>query len=255
MKTNYHTHTTRCKHAYGSDEEYVLEAIAAGYDQLAFTDHAPWPQHPFEHSLIRMDVTQIEDYIQSISALKEKYKSQIDIKIGFESEYFRDRMDWMASIVDQYQLDLLVFGNHFRDFDIPKQYYGNYHDLSKIYDHYLEDAVDGMRSGLFKIFAHPDLYNRTLKKWDQPAQEVAHQICKVALETNVVLEYNLGGVRYNDGSYPYHGFWEIAALYQNPTIIGVDAHRPIHLSDETIRKQAIQVCKQLHVNLIDSIEW
>ena len=30
MKTNYHTHTTRCMHATGDDEDYVLSAIAAG---------------------------------------------------------------------------------------------------------------------------------------------------------------------------------------------------------------------------------
>ena len=31
MKTNYHTHTTRCMHATGSDEDYVLSAIKGGY--------------------------------------------------------------------------------------------------------------------------------------------------------------------------------------------------------------------------------
>ena len=31
MRTNYHTHTTRCLHATGSDEEFVLSAIKGGY--------------------------------------------------------------------------------------------------------------------------------------------------------------------------------------------------------------------------------
>ena len=31
MKTNYHTHTTRCMHATGDDEDYVLSAIKGGY--------------------------------------------------------------------------------------------------------------------------------------------------------------------------------------------------------------------------------
>ena len=30
MKTNYHTHTARCMHATGTDEEYVLSAIKGG---------------------------------------------------------------------------------------------------------------------------------------------------------------------------------------------------------------------------------
>ena len=40
IKTNFHTHTTRCLHASGSDEEYVLKAIELGYKTLGFSDHA-----------------------------------------------------------------------------------------------------------------------------------------------------------------------------------------------------------------------
>ena len=45
MKTNYHTHTTRCHHATGSDEEFVLSAIKGGYQELGFSDHTPWKYH------------------------------------------------------------------------------------------------------------------------------------------------------------------------------------------------------------------
>ena len=43
LKCNYHTHTTRCKHAFGEDEAFVQAAITAGFDVLGFADHAPWP--------------------------------------------------------------------------------------------------------------------------------------------------------------------------------------------------------------------
>ena len=38
-KNNYHTHTTRCYHASGKDEEYVKAAIKAGIKELGFSDH------------------------------------------------------------------------------------------------------------------------------------------------------------------------------------------------------------------------
>jgi len=69
---NYHTHTKRCGHAIGLDEEYVLSAISNGYVELGFSDH-------ISHD----NVEQNEEYIQSIQQLKEKYKDQIDIKIAF----------------------------------------------------------------------------------------------------------------------------------------------------------------------------
>ena len=43
MLTNYHTHTTRCGHAEGTEEEYILTALRCGYKVLGFSDHTPWP--------------------------------------------------------------------------------------------------------------------------------------------------------------------------------------------------------------------
>ena len=54
MKTNYHTHTTRCHHATGSDEEFVLSAIKGGYQEIGFSDHTPWKYHTNYISDIRM---------------------------------------------------------------------------------------------------------------------------------------------------------------------------------------------------------
>ena len=42
VRNNYHTHTTRCKHASGEDREYVEKAIESGLKILGFSDHCPW---------------------------------------------------------------------------------------------------------------------------------------------------------------------------------------------------------------------
>lgn len=39
---NLHSHTYRCHHAKGTDEEYVLSAIKNGYTEMGFSDHAPY---------------------------------------------------------------------------------------------------------------------------------------------------------------------------------------------------------------------
>ena len=63
MKGNYHTHTVRCKHALEADEKYVQAAIAAGFDELGFADHAPWPFPDGFVGSSRMLVDQLPDYI------------------------------------------------------------------------------------------------------------------------------------------------------------------------------------------------
>ena len=67
----YHTHTSRCGHAYGSDEDYVLKAIELGYKELGFSDHIMIPG--IAQPGIRGDFSLLEDYIKSVLYLKEKY--------------------------------------------------------------------------------------------------------------------------------------------------------------------------------------
>ena len=70
IKTNWHTHTARCGHAYGTDEEYVQAAIRGGLKTLGFSDHAAYTTpYPPE----RMAIEQVPEYIASIRSLKEKY--------------------------------------------------------------------------------------------------------------------------------------------------------------------------------------
>ena len=84
IKQNYHTHTSRCGHAIGSDEEYVQEALAFGLTELGFSDHIFLPNH--SQIGIRGDYELLDDYISSIESLKEKYKDRISIHLGFEAE-------------------------------------------------------------------------------------------------------------------------------------------------------------------------
>lgn len=44
QKFNLHTHTFRCGHASGTDDQMVLSAIEAGFELLGFSDHMPYPE-------------------------------------------------------------------------------------------------------------------------------------------------------------------------------------------------------------------
>ena len=95
MKTNYHTHTTRCMHATGSDEDYVLSAIKGGYQELGFSDHTPWKYHTDYVADMRMLPEELPGYVESLRSLREKYQDQISIKIGLECEYFPAYIHWL----------------------------------------------------------------------------------------------------------------------------------------------------------------
>ena len=90
LRNNYHTHTKRCGHAEGEDEDYVLEALGSGITDLGFSDHIMLPG--FSQPNVRGEYSVLDDYLESIDNLKQKYKDRMHIHVGFEaesiSEYF-----------------------------------------------------------------------------------------------------------------------------------------------------------------------
>ena len=261
MKTNYHSHTTRCKHAVGEDEAYVLSAIKAGYDEIGFADHSPWPFEDSFISGIRMLDSDLEAYVYSVRQLREKYKNQISIRIGLECEYFEEYLPWLDEIVERYQLDYLIFGNHF---PFPKEetdstYFGTGVKTKKELALYLEKAIKGMESGRFVYMAHPDLFTRCYPVFDNYCASVSRQICEKAKALGIPLEYNVSGYKYNEdfgvNGYPNQNFWTIAAKVGCDVIIGLDAHNNLVYENEKLRERAEKEIKDLGLRLIDSLSF
>ena len=257
-KTNFHTHTYRCKHAKGLDEDYVLAAIGNGYEVLGFSDHVPWPyKKPFKTNT-RMDMDELDDYVQSVRYLKEKYRDQIEILLGFECEYFPEYMDYLKRMIEEVHADYIIFGNHYYLSDELNEYYGKNTDQDIFMDHYLAGVIDGLKTGLYAYLCHPDLFMRARKVFDDKAREISEMICAYAKENDVILEYNLEGMRQSEevkaAYYPCPEFWQIASTYHNKVIIGVDAHEAGSLWRNDYRKQALQTIEELDLELVDDIK-
>lgn len=249
-KNNYHTHTTRCYHASGKDEEYVKAAIKAGIKELGFSDHTPWHYDSSFKATMRMPESQLDDYIESIRYLKEKYKDQISILIGLECEYFERYMPWLEKMLKDKQIDYIILGNHYYETDELHQYFG-----SPVNEYYLKAYVDhcikAIDTGLYSYIAHPDLvyYDKDSKLY----QEEMSRLCAYAKEKDMPLEFNLLGFM-SGRHYPNESFWKIASKYKNKAIIGFDAHSPDALLKDDIYQQAFNYLSSLDVELIDTIK-
>jgi histidinol-phosphatase (PHP family) len=227
---NYHTHTPRCQHAHGSEEEFVQAAIRCGYSVLGFSDHTPWPFRSGYISNCRMVVSQLDDYVATVRALQEKYKDRLHIYLGLEAEYFPEYLPWLEEQVEKYRLDYLIFGNHFYYSEESGPYFGAAKSAEQI-EAYTEYCIKGMESGLYAYLAHPDLCLNHYPSFDASAERCMRRICEAAARCHVPLEYNvLGEVRRkaelheNDLGYTRPEFWKIAAEYPVQAIVGCDAH-------------------------------
>lgn len=256
---NYHTHTSRCMHANGQDEDYVLAAIQGGFKVLGFSDHTPWKYDSDFVAHMRMPLSQFEEYYRSVLYLKEKYKDKIDIKVGLECEYYPQYMDWLKEFAKKYTLDYLIFGNHYADTDENHLYYGSCTRDDEMLEKYVKTTIEGLKTGMYCYLAHPDLYMRSGRKWDEKSEWAAHQICSFCKEHDIIIEYNLAGLRSSISrevmEYPHDEFWKIASMYHNKTIIGVDAHSPKNLSDSSLYNLAKLKLSELEVELVEDIQY
>lgn len=240
IEHNYHCHTSRCGHASGSDEEYVLAALSGGYKTLGFSDHIFLPYH--EQPGMRGSFALLPDYLSSIRALKERYQQQIAIHLGFEAEYFPDDYrEYYAKLLNEGIVEYLLLGQHLFLKDHKEfVWYGTMSDKKEAARKYTDDLISGMRSGLFLYVAHPDLFASWTSAWDEVSEECAREIIGVAKDLKIPLEINMGPSRrerrdYRQGNlpcfYPSDRFWDLVAEAGVPAVYGVDAHAPKELSE------------------------
>lgn len=252
MIANYHTHTWRCKHAHGTEEEYVRCAIKKGLSILGFSDHAP---HFFPDgyvSRIRMLPEQLQDYADTIGGLQQQYQDQIQIHLGLEMEFYPELFEQMLPYYRDHGINYLVLAQHYLDNEVNAANVARpASDREEFVEKYCNQLINAMQTGAYTYLAHPDVLNFV----GQPEVYKTHmrRLCKEAKQVGMPLELNLSGFNWNR-YYPSRRFWEIAAEEGCQVVLGVDAHFPEELLDEPSEKQAMQWIRELELPLLETLE-
>ena len=254
MRASYHTHTYRCKHARGSEEEYIERAIAEGLTILGFADHAPMPYEKGFVSTYKMLPEEIGDYFSALLSLKEKYKNKIDIKIGFETEYYPSLWEKCLEFWRPYPLDYLILGQHFAPEEAIRSstYIGWDSPDSKRLVAYTDCVIKAMNTGIITYVAHPDLINYTGKDKELLRSERIRLINE-AVRLGIPLEYNLLGM--SEGrAYPTDEFWHLASELGASVILGCDSHAPERVAKKSEIEYATRYLSRLGFSVLDEIE-
>lgn len=223
MLANYHTHTVRCNHAVGTEREYVERAIEKGFKILGFSDHTPQPYETFYESSTRMKMAELPDYTQTLVDLREEYKDQIKILIGYEVEYFRDYFDPLMEELRKYPLDYIIQGQH----NVPDEPHGAYvgfqTDDEMVLASYVDHCIEGMETGLFLYLAHPDLINFVGN--EKLYMNQMERLVDAAVSLDQPLEVNVYGF-IDHRNYPSDRFFQMASEKGARFVVGCDAHAP-----------------------------
>lgn len=257
MKYNFHTHTYRCLHAVGTEEDYIKYAVNSGLSVIGFSDHAPFPDFDFG---LRMKFDELNDYIQTLETLKEKYKNEIQIFKGLEIEYQPKYLDYYRDLHEKYGLDYLALGEH--HYLNPNGELNNifFADSTEDYVNYAKAVCEAVQTGYFSFVAHPDIMFLNNFAWDNNCENACRMIVDCAEKENIILELNANGFRrdlrqYPDGvryPYPDKRFWEMVRERNIRVIIGSDCHVPEQISDRYITT-AEKFAENLGLQLTDTI--
>lgn len=234
---NYHTHTFRCGHASGTDEDYVKKAIEGHYRILGFSDHVIWPD--YSQIGMRGSPSEAKGYFQSIRDLQGKYENKLQIWLGFECEWCGERYAaYYHDLLAKGQVDYLILGQHGFFKDGRFIFYSSLTDKRAALAQYTQDLIAGIHSRLFAYVAHPDAFLEWYGSWDGFAQECSIRLIEVAAQSRIPLEVNIGHSKWRNQkpapsvaphAYPFPDFWSMAAEAGARALVGVDAHAPNEL--------------------------
>jgi HisJ family histidinol phosphate phosphatase len=254
MTANYHTHTRWCRHGAGEIEDFVEAAIRAGLSEIAITEHVPLPGDPDGN---RMYFSEFEAFDAALDAAIARYAGRIAVRKGFECEYYPEMLNYYEWLRGERGYEILLLGQH-TSVDMGTDYFAPKGPAEAA--RYADEVVEGIRTGLFDILAHPDLpivrYEgeravppdaRRLSPGHPDAAFLAamRKVFQACAERGVLAEINANGMRDGRG-YPCPAAWEAEARRARGlrAIVNADAHYP-----EFLAGPHIAACESLAASL------
>ena len=255
---NYHTHHPLCKHAEGPIDEYVKAAIKHGLSILGFSDHAPSALLGEE---FRMAVDEFSLYSDDVDRIKQAYHKEIKIYKGIEIEYLDQNDEYYADLFKQ--VDYFILGQHY--IGLKSQNFISTYDLKTKKDimTYSDEIVSAMKTQLFSVVAHPDLFLFSYPTFDENAFLASKAIIEASIAYDVPLEYNANGIRRGlvslpEGDryyYPRQEFWELVSQYPEcKVLVSADAHNSRQIYDEAI-EEAFEHLKALNIEPLSVLNF
>ena len=237
----------------GDESEYAEQAAEKGLKILGFSDHTPYDFFDIgpRNRPMRMMPEELGGYVASVRSLAEKYAGRMEIHVGLEAEYYPKYFSGLLKMVREEGVEYLILGQHFLFNEVEDIYTGKpFYKVERL-KQYVSQSIEGLRTGVFTYFAHPDLVNYSVD--DGLYYDEMRKICVAAKEADTPLELNLLGLR-TGRNYPDERFWSIVSEEGNEVVFGSDAHKPEDVYDPVTVERAMRIVEKYSLKLIDTVK-
>lgn len=235
IKADFHTHTSFSSDSGTSPEDMVKKAIVLGLQTICFTDHQDI-DYPGEKDEFQLHT---EEYFQEMQKLQEKYKKDIDIRIGVEIGLQPHLGEAYRKYILAYPFDFVIGSVHVIDHADP--YYPEFFDGKtdeEVYFHAFEETLSGVKAiDDFDVLGHIDYIVRYGKDWGKGYSymkfaEPIDAVLKYLIEHGKGIELNTAGFKYGLGF--AHPHPDVLKRYRELggeiITIGSDGHRTEHIA-------------------------
>ncbi|MBD3205723.1 histidinol-phosphatase HisJ family protein [Candidatus Bathyarchaeota archaeon] len=232
MLMDYHVHDYRSRDAPNATiEKYIEQAEKRGIKEIVFTTHLII-DGPDISTGIRSN--EIEDYLNDIWKAREE--TDVELKAGFEVDYFYEKEPVIDKLVNEYDLDFVLGSVHTIDgknIGVSETSYELFENKSvkSVIEDYFKQWGYAVESEIFDVMSHPDYFRKFLPvnavEWGDYGENVLKALD--ALKSyNVGFEINTSGFRHGiEDKFPVDDFIYNARDIGISTItLGSDSHYP-----------------------------
>lgn len=227
--TDHHVHSEFSGDCNTPMEDIVERAIKLGLKEVMFTEHQDF-EYPSKEICFEIN---IQEYVETIKRLKEKYK-EIDILMGIEIGYQPGLNDKINNLLNSYPFDFVICSIHaWNGMALDKGHLFQGKTQKGGYREYFENlkyCVENFQN--CDVYGHLDFIvrygnfqNKILRYKDY--KDIIDKILKTIINNGKGIELNTSGLRYNLNT--MHPNKDILKRYfelgGKIVTLGSDAHR------------------------------
>nr|WP_307774732.1 histidinol-phosphatase HisJ family protein [uncultured Cetobacterium sp.] len=255
--SDYHIHTNFSGDSNEKLENIIEKAKELGIKEIAITDHMDLDTGDGDPRFI-LDV---DRYIKTLIEAKERYKKELDIKIGLEFGIQNHLGDKAKEIIEKYPFDFVISSVHSIDKQLlDQQLYWKDKTTKEAHERYFKEVLKCIDCySDFSVHGHLDFISRYggEKKGKVNYLEyhdLVDEILKKLIEKGKGIEINTSGIRYKENRfYPADSiikrYFELGGEI---ITIGSDSHKAEDLGKDF--KRAYDLLESLGVKYISSFE-
>ncbi len=219
-------------------EDYVLSAIQKGLREIVFLEHMEAGVNYFETTWL--SEKDFDDYFFYGEALQEKYRKEIDIKLGVEVGYSAECHQELIDRLAARKWDRVGLSYHFHKMAGMPHHLNlvsrkkinieaiEQHGPDTILSKYYDTLIQAVKTFPATVLCHLDAALR-FQKNHKPKKSHLTQIATLldlVQEKRLAVEINTSGFAIRDEQFPSSKILQMLLTRDIPLFIGSDAHRP-----------------------------